>query len=87
MVKVTTTPVPVRIFTRDFIIEGNAHTKPDSYHSRISDLLNLGKIDFLPITDAKYRFRESEVNEYVDSACLVVRIENIELLDILEEIS
>ena len=87
MAKIKTNPVSVRIFTRDFVVEGNAHTKAGGYQDRISDLLNFGKVSFLPVTDAKYRLRESETTEYIRSSCLVIRVDKIELLDILEEIS
>lgn len=69
------------------MIEGFAHPKPGGDYSRVSDLINIGTIDFLPITRAKYRLRESENTEYIESLCLVVRIKGIEILDILEEIS
>lgn len=80
---IKTEQVAVRIYTNDFEIEGNAHIKPGGYSSRVTDVLNLSKVSFLPITQARYRIRTDQPTEFMDSACLVVKVENIELIDLL----
>jgi len=81
--RVKTEPIPVRIFTSDFEIEGKAHTKPGGYTGRVSDILNMSKISFLPLTDVRYRERTSDSEDIFESECIVVRIDTIEVLDFL----
>ena len=83
--RIKTELVHVRVYTNDFEIEGNAHTKPGGYYSRVTDILNLSRVSFVPITEARYRIRTDLATEFIDSKCLVVKVENIELMDILEE--
>ena len=82
--KIKTELVPVRIYTNDFEIEGNAHAKPGGYYSRVTDILNLSRVSFMPITEARYRIRTDAATEFIDAKCLVVKVENIELMDLLE---
>ncbi len=79
--KVRTEVVNVRIFTQDFEIEGEAHAKPGGYSGRISDILNLSKISFLPVTQARYRERSDQLNDFVETDCIMVRLETIEILE------
>lgn len=79
--RVRTEIVQVRIFTAEFEIEGGAHTKPGGYSSRVSDILNLSRVSFLPITEARYRQRSEKPGDFVEAGCVIVKIENIELLD------
>lgn len=81
--RIKTEPVAVRVFTTGFEIEGNAHTKPGGYWSRVSDILNVGKLNFLAITEARYRRRDSKDN-FAESACLIVNLKDVELVDLVE---
>lgn len=83
--KIKTETVRVRIFTSNFEIEGNAHTKPGGYLSRLTDILNLSRVSFLPITEAQYRVRTDPPTEFMEAECLVVKVENIEVMDLMEE--
>ena len=82
--RIKTEHVAVRIYTNDFEIEGNAHIKPGGYSSRVTDVLNLSKVSFLPITQARYRIRTDGATEFMDAKCLVVKVENIELMYLLD---
>lgn len=73
----------VRIFTSDFIIEGNVHLKLGGYQERISDILNLGKMKYLPVTEAKYIERSGKSEEQAESNCVIVNVDAIEVLDVL----
>ncbi len=79
--RVKTEPIAVRIFTSEFEIQGNAHAKPGGYTGRVTDLLNMSKIQFLPVTEVRYRLRSDEPGEFYDSECVVVRVDTIEVLD------
>lgn len=81
--RVKTEPVQVRIFTSAFEIEGKAHAKPGGYTGRVTDILNMSKISFLPVTDARYRARNSDSDDITESDCVIVRVDTIEVLDIL----
>jgi len=81
--RVKTEPIPVRIFTAGFELEGKAHARPGGYTGRVTDILNMSKISFLPITDVRYRSRAADVDEVYESDCVVVRVENIEVLDFI----
>lgn len=81
--RVKTEPVRVRIFTSAFEIEGKAHAKSGGYTGRVSDILNMSKISFLPLTDVRYRERAGDGEDIIESDCIVVRIDTIEVLDFL----
>lgn len=82
-IRVTTQLVPVRVYTNNFEITGNAHAKPGGYSGRVSDILNLGKLSFLPITNASYRRRFTH-DPFATAACLIVNVKDIELVDLAE---
>ncbi len=86
MVEFKTDRVPVRIFTSTFEIEGNVHIKLGGYLDRISDVLNLGKTKYLPITETKYRIRSDGDGdgEFKQTDCLIVNISNVEMIDVME---
>jgi len=84
VVEFKTDRVPVRIFTSSFEIEGNVHIKLGGYLDRISDVLNLGKTKYLPITETKYRIRSDNDGEFTQTDCLIVNIGNVEMIDVME---
>ena len=81
--RVKTEPIQVRIFTSDFEIEGKAHARPGGYTGRVTDILNMSKISFLPLTDVRYRVRTGDDEDIIESDCIVVRVDTIEILDFL----
>lgn len=81
--RVKTEPVRVRIFTAAFEIEGQAHAKSGGYTGRVTDILNMSKISFLPLTDVRYRVRTGDDEDIIESDCIVVRVDTIEVLDFL----
>lgn len=58
-------------------VTGHVHVKPDSYHTRVSDMLNRGVADFLPITDATLERPDGHVTS---TNCMIVRREQIEVV-------
>lgn len=84
MVEFKTERVSVRVFTTSFEILGNVHIKIGGYLDRISDVLNLGKVKYIPITETRYRPRTADDGEFIQTPCLIVNIGNIELIDITE---
>jgi hypothetical protein len=67
------------MITADMFIEGNIHSKPGSYLSRVSDILNSTTLSFLPVTEARYRFKQ-QPEEIHTSECLVVSIKEIKVV-------
>ena len=54
-VAVRTWPVRVKVFARNGAeIDGYAHIHAGAYQRRISDILNVGQLRYLAITDARY---------------------------------
>lgn len=62
-------------------VTGHVHVKPDSYHTRVSDMLNRGLADFLPITDATLERPDGHVTS---TNCMIVRREQIEVVACIE---
>lgn len=83
--RVPTEKVLVRILTANLEIEGYAHIRTGGYRSRLVDLLNSANINFIPITEAKYRVRKEEPTEFIDSDCVIVNTQDIEVVDILQK--
>ncbi len=52
---IQTKPIKVLITTEDYEIEGFMHIKPGGYQSRISDLLNMKELHYIPVTQATFR--------------------------------
>ncbi len=63
-------------------VTGYVHVKPDSCHTRVSDLLNRGVADFLPITRATMERPDGHVTS---TDCMIVRREQIEIVALIEE--
>jgi hypothetical protein len=71
--------IPINMITSDMFIEGHIHSKPGSYLSRVSDILNSTTLNFLPVTEARYRFKH-QPDEIHTSECLVVNIKEIKVV-------
>lgn len=63
-------------------VTGYVHVKPDSYHTRVSDMLNRGVADFLPITRATMERPDGHVSS---TDCMIVRREQIEVVAVIDE--
>ncbi|HEX9766077.1 MAG TPA: hypothetical protein VGA36_04890 [Nitriliruptorales bacterium] len=76
---VKTYAVRVKVYARNgAVIEGLAHIKPGAYQRRISDVLNLGQVKYIAITEARYQIPGAEVS---DSDCVLVQVEDIVMMD------
>ena len=78
--KIETRPVHVIVTTDDYEIDGYMHVKPGGYQSRISDLLNMREIHYIPITDASFRnvrFPEQPVRQ---AGTVIVRLDTIKMV-------
>jgi hypothetical protein len=76
---VRTRPVRVKIYARNgAVIDGLAHIKPGAYQRRISDVLNLGQVKYMAVTDCTYTLPGVEAR---DSGCILVNTEDIVMLD------
>lgn len=62
-------------------VTGYVHVKPDSYHTRVSDMLNRGVADFLPITGATMERPDGHVTS---TDCMIVRRAQIEVVACVE---
>ena len=71
----------VRVYTSTFVIEGTVHTRPGGFQNRVLDILNSGKINFMPITNARYTDRDG--GEPIDSECVIVNIKDIEVIQLI----
>jgi hypothetical protein len=77
---VRTHAVRVRVFVRNgIVVEGNAHIKPGAYQRRVSDVLNLGKLRYIAITDATYTPQNADP---VATECVLINADDIVLLDV-----
>lgn len=77
---VRTHPVRVRVFARNgALVEGLAHIKPGAYQRRVSDVLNLGQVKYIAVTDASYTVPGGERS---DTDCVLVNVEDIVMVDV-----
>lgn len=80
---VRTQAIQVRIHTRGGAeVVGFAHVKPGAYQRRVSDLLNLGKVKYVPITDAEYTVAGQAT---IQTGCVLVNIDDVVLMDVGSE--
>lgn len=79
-VVVQTHPVRVRIFMRNGTrVTGLAHIQPGAYQKRISDVLNLGAVRYIAVTEAMF---EAEGEGKVDTHCMLVNVQDISMVDV-----
>ena len=58
-------------------VRGDVHVKPDGYQGRVSDLLNRGPNEFIPVTDATLVRPDGTT---LTTDCLILGREQIELV-------
>lgn len=83
--KIETRPIRVIITTDTHEIEGFMHIKPGGYQSRVSDLLNMHDLQYIPITQAIIQ-NLAQVHKapwQVDT--LILRLDTIKMVTPLSE--
>jgi len=78
--KVQTEAVKVRVTTEDYEIEGYMHIKPGGYQARISDLLNVKELHYIPITGATYRKVDQPDAPAQQAETLILRLDTIKMV-------
>jgi hypothetical protein len=78
--KIETHPVHVIVTTDDYEIDGYMHVKPGGYQSRISDLLNMREIHYIPITDASLRSVGLPEQPPRQAGTVIVRLDTIKMV-------
>lgn len=77
---VRTHPVRVRVYARNgATIQGLAHIKPGAYQRRVSDVLNLGQVKYIAVTEARYAL---PATQEVQTDCLLVNVDDIVMVDV-----
>ena len=80
--KIETEGVEVVVFTETLEVKGTIHTKKGGYSGRVSDMLNVGKLAFIPVTQAEYRKKGSK-GAWKKTECLLVGVAGVEALEIV----
>ncbi|MHB9054433.1 MAG: DUF6812 domain-containing protein [Thermoleophilia bacterium] len=77
--KIQTQTIRVLLTTDDYEIDGLVHTRPGSYQSRVSDILNVKEMHFVPLTHVTYRSlrNPNEPPRSVDT--MIVRLDTIKM--------
>jgi hypothetical protein len=83
--KVHTETIRALITTDDYEIEGNLHIKPGGYQSRISDLLNIKELHYVPITEATFRKLDSPDEQPRQAKTLIIKLDSIKMVVPLDE--
>ncbi len=77
---VRTHPVRVRVFARNgAVITGLAHIKPGAYQRRVSDVLNMGQVRYVAVTDASYAMPGKDTTL---TDCVLVNVDDIVMVDV-----
>ncbi len=77
---IPTQAIKVMITTDDYEIDGFMHIKPGGYQSRISDLLNLKGLHYVPITHATYRSLRNPNEEKRTADTLIIKLDTIKMV-------
>jgi hypothetical protein len=83
--KIETHAIKVHVDTDDYEIEGYIHIKPGGYQSRLSDILNVKDVRFLPITCATCRNRRRPDEEPRQVKTMILRLETINMVVPVDE--
>lgn len=70
----------VTLITEDYEIEGFMHVRPGGYQARISDLLNIKELHYVPITDATYRKLSKPDAPVQKAQTLIIRLDTIKMV-------
>ncbi|MEK6536030.1 MAG: hypothetical protein AABZ63_00905 [Actinomycetota bacterium] len=77
---IQTEVIGVTITTDDYEIEGFIHIKPGGYQSRVSDLLNVKELHFIPLTQVTYHSLRRPDEPPRTSDTLIVRLDTIKMV-------
>ena len=77
---IQTQTVRVSVTTDDYEIEGFIHVKPGGYQSRVSDLLNVKELHFIPLTQVTYHSLRRPDEPPRTSDTLIVRLDTIKMV-------
>jgi hypothetical protein len=77
---IQTQTVRVSVTTDDYEIEGFIHVKPGGYQSRVSDLLNVKDLHFIPMTQVTYQSLRHPDEPPRTSDTLIVRLDTIKMV-------
>ncbi len=76
---VPTNPVRVRMFLRGGAqLSGIAHIKAGGYQRRISDVLNLGQVKYIAVTEVEFNVQGQSP---IHTQCMLVNVDEITLVD------
>lgn len=78
--KIHTEAIKVTVTTEDYEIEGFMHVRPGGYQARISDLLNIKELHYVPITDATYRKLDKPNAPVQKTQTLIIRLDTIKMV-------
>ena len=78
--KFQTGTIKVSITTDDYEIEGFVHIKPGSYQSRVSDILNIKELHFIPLTHVTYRSIHNPGEPPRTAETMIVRLDTIKVV-------
>jgi hypothetical protein len=77
---IQTKPIKVMVTTDDYEIQGYMHIKPGGYQSRISDLLNVKELHYVPITDATFRKLRQPDEPPRKAQTLILKLDTIKMV-------
>lgn len=77
---IQTKPIKVLITTDDYEIEGYLHIKPGGYQSRISDLLNMKELHYVPVTQAVFRKLRHPDEPPRQADTLILKLETVKMV-------
>lgn len=68
------------VTTDDYEIDGYMHIKPGGYQARLSDLLNIRELQYVPITDATFRSIKHPEEPPRTAQTLIIRVDTIKMV-------
>ncbi|MDO8735762.1 MAG: hypothetical protein Q7K29_01595 [Thermoleophilia bacterium] len=78
--RLETKPIRVLMTTDDYEIDGYMHIKPGGYQSRVSDILNVKGLHYIPLTNATYRNIRHPDEPVRKVATLIIRMDTIKMV-------
>jgi len=78
--KLQTEAIRVSMITDDYEIDGFMHIKPGSYQSRVSDVLNIKELHFIPLTNVNYRSLRFPNEPRRTADTMIVRLDTIKMV-------
>ncbi|MCL4474584.1 MAG: hypothetical protein M1455_11755 [Actinobacteria bacterium] len=82
--KIQTQTIRVLLTTDDYEIDGLMHIRPGSYQSRVSDILNVKEMHFVPLTHVTYRSLRNPGEPARTAETMILRLDTIKMAVPLE---